>query len=189
MGSGRAPSPPYTSLPRVSESLLSHRAWPSSFCTRVHRMSSDRDVTFVLWNSSTNSSTLQAAEFPMEEVFSVGVWLFKLNYQLLTPSSPHQSRVQRPHNISLVSQHCSPLKHPRAFLSPSLPSLASPRPLPSLWCLPWLHTETPLHLCRGTAHPRGCPGLGADTGTPATGTRLYPKSGYFFCKGGRNGAA
>lgn len=125
----------------------------------------------------------------MEEVFSVKVWLFKLNYQPLTPSSPHQSRVQRPQNISLVFQHCSPLKHPRAFLSPSLLSLASPRPLPSLWCLPWLHTETPLHLCRGTAHPRGCPGLGADTGTPATGTRLYPKSGYFFCKGGRNGAA
>lgn len=64
MGSGRSPSPPYTSLPRVSESLLSHRAWPSSFCTRVHRMSSDRDVTFVLWNSSTSSSTLQQQNSP-----------------------------------------------------------------------------------------------------------------------------
>ncbi|KAM4773305.1 low-density lipoprotein receptor class A domain-containing protein 1 isoform 2-T2 [Cyanocitta cristata] len=49
-----------------------------------------------------------------------------------------------------------------------------------MWCLHWLHTETPLHLCRGTARPCGCPGLGSGTGTPATGTRLYPKSGYCF---------
>lgn len=156
-------------------------------------MSSDGHVAFVPFNPSALEQQHKffhtaSSRIPHEEVFNVGVWLFKLSYQPLTPSSPHQSRMQRPQNVTLMSLHCSPLKHPRAFLSPSPLSLASPRLLPSLWCLLWLHTETLLHLYRGTAHPRGRPGLGAGTGTPATGTRLYPKSGYFSGKGGRNGA-
>lgn len=130
-----------------------------------------------------------SSRIPHEEVFNVGVWLFKLNYQPLTLSNPHQPRMQRPQNISLISLHCSPLRQPRAFLSPSPFPLASPRLLPSLWCPQWLHTQTPLHLCRGTADPRSRPGLGAGTGTPATGTRFASQGWLFFCKGGRNGAA
>lgn len=59
-------------------------------------------------------------------MFNGGVWLFKLNYQALTPSSPHQPCMQKPQNLSLVSLHCSPLKHPRPFLSPSLSLLPPP---------------------------------------------------------------
>lgn len=196
MGSGRAPSPALHqpalcfSVTAVPQGWAG--AWPSPFCTPVHRMSSG--VEFVPFNPSAleqqrKFSHTASSRIPHEEVFNVGVWLFKLNDQPLAPSNPHQSRMQRPQNVSLVSLHCSPLRHSRAFLSPSPVSLASPRLLPSLWCPHWLHTQTPLHLCRGTADPHSRPGLGVGTGTPATGTRLYPKSGYSSAKGGRSGAA
>lgn len=126
MGSGRAPSPALHqpalcfSVTAVPQGWAG--AWPSPFCTPVHRMSSG--VEFVPFNPSAleqqhKFSHTASSRIPHEEVFNVGVWLFKLNYQPLAPSNHPPKRQPRV---------------PALFPSETLQSL--PQSLTCLSCLP-----------------------------------------------------